>query len=836
MAKRPAAARAGISGHGRLKRSLVLRDFLAADLRVRRRDAERYLNDQETAEGALEALNANGYLNALRQAAPASAAPLLEQLDGEVRAAGQQAGFAPRYFQYLAILFAAHHFNRLFADPDALLADLIRFHRQEWDGRNLHRVADFGPDDLQQAAFWMATAAGKTHILHACLALLAQRRFPDGRGFDQVILITPSEALSRQHAEALRSAMRRPVFVYPDDGDGSRIADQSADTVIIIDINKLTESKQGEGVSLDTTVFADQRNLVFVDEGHKGQKSEESVWKRIQRNIAGVGHAQAYYRGLLIEFSATFGQVAEAEHAFDRYAKSVLYDYAYDRFHADLYGKDFDVRNLQGASGWNHHADVLATALTAYWRQLRAYRDAAAIAEIEARGLAVEQPLWVLLGLSVVGARGGDDADYRSDIIEVLLFLKRLFAEGGKAFLGDALRRLAGDDGQALLPKLVWEAVRTADPAALANHLLREVFGHQPGAVFVLRALKTSRGEVGLGLLLGDRVRYFGVVNIGDVDGLKKALEPHGLEVETDAFTPSLFADLERRDSTVNLLVGSRRFSEGWNNYRASSLTLLRLGSGEGPLIVQMFGRVVRFRGCGGDGKRLDNPPASIAPLQTAYVYGLRADYMSKFLENLRANGIESRLERVPTKILPDPPLSSLLHLSAQDPDRREFALSAVGGSGWQSSAESVGLSLAARVERIQMQRGTADATDKIELGEDIKDRFIALLPYLDFDGIAARLLEFRAANGWWNLTFDATGLREGLEHGPYTLEGSPRLVTIGARADLRRLESIAVTLLQRLLRSAWRRQQAQRIRYRIAPLHPASDLLPTEIEVRTIT
>lgn len=494
------------------------------------------------------------------------------------------------------------------------------------------------------------------------------------------------------------------------------------------------------------------------------------------------------------------------------------------------------MRNLQGASGWNHHADVLATALTAYWRQLRAYHDSAVIAEIGGRGLAVEQPLWVLLGLSVVGTKGSGDADYRSDIIEVLLFLKRLFAEDGKVFLGDALGRLAGDDGAALLPKPVLEAVRTADPADLAGRLLRDVFGHQPGATFVLRALKTSRGEVGLGLSLGDRVRYFGVVNIGDADGLKKALEPHGLEVEADAITPSLFAALERRDSTVNLLIGSRRFSEGWNNYRASSLTLLRLGSGEGPLIVQMFGRVVRFKGSGGDGKRLAAPPASVAPLQTAYVYGLRADYMSKFLENLRANGIESRLERVLTRILPDPPLSSLLHLSAQDPDRGEFTLSAVGGSGWQSSAESVGLSLAARVERVQMQRGTTETADKTELGEDIKERFIALLPYLDFDQIAARLLEFRAANGWWNLSFDAAGLREGLEHGHYTLEGSPRLVMNGARADLHRLETIAVTLLQRLLRSAWRRRQARRIRYRIAPLHPTSDLLPEEIQVRTIS
>lgn len=43
---------------------------------------------------------------------------------------------------------------------------------------------------------------------------------------------------------------------------------------------------------------------------------------------------------------------------------------------------------------------------------------------------------------------------YRSDIIEVLSFLKRLFADGGPLFLRDFLIRLAGGDGQALLPKL----------------------------------------------------------------------------------------------------------------------------------------------------------------------------------------------------------------------------------------------------------------------------------------------------------------------------------------------------------------------------------------------
>jgi hypothetical protein len=58
---------------------------------------------------------------------------------------------------------------------------------------------------------------------------------------------------------------------------------------------------------------------------------------------------------------------------------------------------------------------------------------------------------------------------------------------------------------------------------------------------------------------------------------------------------------------------------------------LLRLGQGEGSLIIQMFGRVVRFAGVGGNGKRLEKPPAELAPLQTAYVFGLKSGYLDTF-------------------------------------------------------------------------------------------------------------------------------------------------------------------------------------------------------------
>ena len=61
------------------------------------------------------------------------------------------------------------------------------------------------------------------------------------------------------------------------DGDASSLGRLRPDTVIVVDINMLAETKKVDEVTIPTSVFRDGRNLVFVDEGHKGQRSEESV-------------------------------------------------------------------------------------------------------------------------------------------------------------------------------------------------------------------------------------------------------------------------------------------------------------------------------------------------------------------------------------------------------------------------------------------------------------------------------------------------------------------------------------------------------------------------------
>ena len=143
----------------------------------------------------------------------------------------------------------------------------------------------------------------------------------------------------------------------------------------------------------------------------------------------------------------------------------------------------------------------------------------------------------------------------------------------------------------------------------------------------------------------------FGVVNIGDSAALYRLLDEGDhpdLAVEREAgFARRLFDDVDRADSTVNVVIGARRFIAGWNSWRVSTMGLMHVGVGEGPEIIQMFGRGVRLKGRDMSLKRHREsgaePPVDshrLAELETLNIFGLRANYMQTFRDLLATDGI----------------------------------------------------------------------------------------------------------------------------------------------------------------------------------------------------
>jgi len=176
-----------------------------------------------------------------------------------------------------------------------------------------------------------------------------------------------------------------------------------------------------------------------------------------------------------------------------------------------------------------------------------------------------------------------------------------------------------------------------------------------------------------LALRVGD-ADPFGLINIGDDAGFfKLAEDATAFDNEADDFGGALFGTLNQKDSKLNVLVGSRKFTEGWSSWRVSTMGLLNMGQGEGSQIIQLFGRGVRLKGKGYSLKR--TPPQErpkgvhLDKLETLNIFGVRASYMAAFKAYLKEEGVTPSDEMLqldfPTR--PNLPAGKLKTLALKD-------------------------------------------------------------------------------------------------------------------------------------------------------------------------
>jgi hypothetical protein len=190
------------------------------------------------------------------------------------------------------------------------------------------------------------------------------------------------------------------------------------------------------------------------------------------------------------------------------------------------------------------------------------------------------------------------------------------------------------------------------DAAQVFDETLATLFNAPAGGQLYVENLKGAAGEIAL--RLGAENEPFGVINVGDDAKLVKLCEASGLATGEREFAGSLFHDINRAGSTVNVLIGSKKFTEGWSSWRVSTMGLMNVGQGEGAQIIQLFGRGVRLKGHSMSLKRsgkFDLPegverPKHVALLETLGIFGIKADYMAQFRDFLEDEGLSTTDER----------------------------------------------------------------------------------------------------------------------------------------------------------------------------------------------
>lgn len=717
------------------------------------------------------------------------------------------------YFQYLAILFTEIFLERWFAGRAAFATELNAFVQ----GANTalsyttFRYPTFSENDLNKIAFWMATGSGKTLIMHVNLwQMLRYRHHPQAR-FDGILLITPNEGLSRQHLDELRAS--GIAARHYGEASGMQGALNGDAIVTVIEITKLTESKHGGGLSVEVDAFG-PNNLLFVDEGHRGASGE--VWRALRDKVA--------ERGFTFEYSATFGQIVNGA-SLDRradllteYAKAILFDYSYPHFYHDGYGKDYWIVNIADETDTFNEWMILAN-LVAFFEQQLAFEE-----QRECwRAYNLEKPLWVFVGHSVTGGKSRENETSLTDVEEIIAFYAR-FLRQPKTYIARLEKLLAGETGlrdgerDLFAERFAYLKQKQWDAATLYAQIVARVFHANVGDTLRAVELKAAPGEIGL--RVGAENPYFGVINIGDVARLMQLLGQGGITCEEENISRSLFDCIKDADSTVNVLIGSRKFMEGWDCYRVASMGLMNIGKGEGAQIIQLFGRGVRLHGKDNSLKRskmydTTSAPQHIELLETLNIFGIRANYMAQFRDYLKQEGIEVDWEEVviPIQRRDDFIARGLRVLRPPSDARFEGTVLCV------DATLEINLDVRPRVE---VARAVTDTEVRRRAeGEDRIDTLRQLAPLFDWERMYFDLVNWTRTQKWYTLVFTRDTLRTIFREGRFHLYCPADALPPRGWTNLSRAQDLALGLLRKYIGAfyARERQRWERDHIRLAPL-----------------
>ena len=680
-----------------------------------------------------------------------------------------------KYFQYLSLLFTEIYLDQYFADAQALCDSLNRFLHDDFNHRpdTWHELPDFTVDDLNKLAFWNATGSGKTLLMHVNIKqYLYYAEHYHAKKLNRIIVLTPNEGLSRQHLDELYASGMQACLFSKQTGALFR-----GKMVEVIDINKLAENDGDKTVAVEAF---EGNNLVLVDEGHKGSSGD--VWMSYRQRITEEGFS--------FEYSATFGQAISAKSnakerkaMFNQYGKATLFDYSYRYFYADGYGKDYRIMNM---NDWNDD-ELLDMYLTAYllclYEQAKIYGSDARIHN----KFLVEKPLGIFVGSSVKAVSKENKREV-SDVTQVLLFLQNFIDNPNQAFTTYIRRLLSSDDG--LKTKNGYSVFGTSfltlkkgmavedDKQKFADNIyrgiLKELF-HSTISGAKLHIDLQKGGFEEIGLRVGNSP-YFGVINVGDGKELVKLLQANGFLCEVKAFgTASLFATINSPRSTVNILIGSKKFTEGWSSWRVSVMGLMNVGRSEGSEIIQLFGRGVRLKGYKYSLKRskmLDacyqcgNLPKGLDAIETLNIFGVRADYMEAFKAYLEDEGLptnEIDYEEIVIKTIPTVDLETTELYLPKVVDDYNFKKSAVvdpADTGLMNRV-LVRLDKYPKVDLLRSKSVSTSYNASRHIGKLSQEH----LHWIDWTEVYFALQKMKAERGWYNMTLRIEDFKHLMAH-----------------------------------------------------------------------
>jgi superfamily II DNA or RNA helicase len=492
---------------------------------------------------------------------------------------------------------------------------------------------------INRMSFWMATGSGKTLIIVKLIELLgkliAEKELPVGN----ILYLAHRDDLLDQfknHVEEFNSLNFDRKISLRNLKDYEIVKRESAlpfaknEITVFYYRSDLISDEQKEKIVDFRNYDSGGQWYILLDEAHKGDKEESKrqiLYSILSRN------------GFLFNFSATFTD--------PRDFATCVFNFNLSKFVEEGYGKHIYVSS----------------------DEIRAFREQSDFSPIEKQKIVLKTILLLTyIRKYCAKIREADDSLYHRPLLLTLvnsvdveesdleMFFRELEKIASNEIRKDLFTRAKEElvQGFSNHPRFEFEDLECVIDTGLISRLdyqdiLRYVLNAEtPGNIEVLK-IPGNRQELIFRLMTAEKP--FALIKIGDISGwLKDKLE--GYEINESFENESHFRRINRDDSDINILMGSRAFYEGWDSNRPNIVLFVNIGVGSDAkkFVLQSVGRGVRIEPQKNKRKRLQNlfnakeaeeqlferVKNLILPIESLFVFGTNAENLKGIIRTLK--------------------------------------------------------------------------------------------------------------------------------------------------------------------------------------------------------
>jgi len=500
---------------------------------------------------------------------------------------------------------------------------------------------------INRMSFWMATGSGKTLIIVKLIELLSKLIAEKELPARDILFLAHRDDLLEQfknHVEEFNSFNFDTRINLKNLRDYESVKRENAlpfaknEIAVFYYRSDLISDEHKEKIVNFKNYDNSGKWYILLDEAHKGDKEDSKrqiFYSILSRN------------GFLFNFSATFTD--------PRDFTTCVFNFNLSRFVEEGYGKHIYVSSAE-ISAFRERDDfspiekqkivlktlLLLTYINKYFEKIRKVNNAL-----------YHRPLLLTLVNSV---------DVEESDLE--LFFRELEKVAKNEIRADLLKKAKEELVQEFHEnaKFVFEELECIINADLVSKLdykdiLKYVLNAKtPGKIEVLK-IPGNRNELIFRLMTAEEP--FALIKIGDISSwLKDKLE--GYEINESFENESYFRRINRDDSDINVLMGSRSFYEGWDSNRPNLILFVNIGVGSDAkkFVLQSVGRGVRIEPQKYQRKRLQNlfnakeikeqlfekVKNLILPIESLFVFGTNAENLKEIIATLKAEKQDKNL------------------------------------------------------------------------------------------------------------------------------------------------------------------------------------------------